>query len=117
MRLLVSPLTAARQALRAGAVLAGAACATAGRVGDFPADASARAATYAPPAFEFAAPASGSTCRNPGTDPRDGTRIVLVRSQGGRGDYAVPTGRYGVARDELLRVDCASGRPVGIVPR
>lgn len=95
-----------------------AACATGGRLsGDFPPDTAARPATYAPAAFEFAAPASGSTCRNPATDPRDATRIVLVRAAGGRGDYAVPANRYGVERDQLLRLDCASGAVIGIVPR
>jgi hypothetical protein len=77
-------------------------------------------------------------------DPRDtSTRLLLVRSQqvGGdvtpntartsttdivpnqqprhrdfRGDYAVdPPGRYGVGAGELLRLDCISGRALGIV--
>jgi hypothetical protein len=77
-------------------------------------------------------------------DPRDSTtRLRLVRSQqvGGdltpntsrsptrdvvpnlppthrdfRGDYAVePPGRYGVGPGELLRLDCVSGRALGIV--
>jgi hypothetical protein len=85
-------------------------------------------------------------------DPRDGTRLTLVRSQevgannpagttpvaGGqsgqsarpaatqppagrefRGDYRIEGGsgggRYGVGPGELLRLDCVSGRPLGIV--
>ena len=76
-------------------------------------------------------------------DPRDSTRLRLVRSQrvGGdqtpntarsttpdvapspptahrdfRGDYAVdPPGRYGVGPGELLRLSCISGQALGIV--
>lgn len=50
-------------------------------------------------------------------DPRDGTELRLVRSQAGRGDYAVPTGRYDVAAGELLRLDCRTGEAIGIVER
>ncbi|HEX6307610.1 MAG TPA: hypothetical protein VFZ69_05440 [Longimicrobiales bacterium] len=61
-----------------------------------------------------------NACRNPLVDPRDQTRIRLMRSAdvGGRqrGDYEVPAGRYGVGTDELLRIDCASGQALGIVP-
>lgn len=56
-------------------------------------------------------------CRNPIVDPRDGTRLILVRSSDDRGDYAVPAGQYGVGARELLRVTCATGSPVGIVRR
>ncbi len=62
-------------------------------------------------------PSPGDGCRNPMVDPRDGTRLTLVRSEGGRGDYQVPEGQYGVDRRHLLRLDCASGRAVGIVRR
>jgi hypothetical protein len=58
-------------------------------------------------------------CRSPLLDPRDQTRIRLLRSGtvGGAsiGDYQVPEGRYGVGRAELLRIDCDSGQPLGIV--
>ena len=60
-------------------------------------------------------PRAGEGCRNPLVDPQDGTRLTLVRSSGGRGDYSVAAGRYNVGRRELLRVECATGRPVGIV--
>lgn len=60
-------------------------------------------------------PAAGEGCRNPMVDPRGDTRLMLQRSSGGRGDYAVPGGRYGVAEGELLRLDCATGAPTGIV--
>jgi hypothetical protein len=51
-------------------------------------------------------------------DPRGGTRLMLQRSAQARGDYAVePAGRYGVGALELLRVECGTARPIGIVPR
>lgn len=56
-------------------------------------------------------------CRNPMTDPRDGTRLELARSANGQGDYAVPGGRYGVDARSLLRLECSTGRPLGVVPR
>ncbi len=59
-------------------------------------------------------PAPGQ-CRNPMIDPRDGTRIVLVRSTEGRGYYRVPSGRYGVRPGELLLVECGTGRVIGVV--
>ena len=56
-------------------------------------------------------------CRNPMYDPRDGTRLVLEAALEGRvGDYSVPAGRYGVRERELLRLDCGTGRPIGVVP-
>lgn len=55
-------------------------------------------------------------------DPRDGTRLTLVRSTRRTaspeflGDYAVdPAGRYGGTTESLLRVDCMTGRAMGIV--
>lgn len=61
-------------------------------------------------------PSGGGECRSPMVDPRDGTRIQLVRSSGGVGDYEVPTGRYGVGEGEVLRLDCATGRAIGVAP-
>lgn len=58
-----------------------------------------------------------SGCRNPMVDPRDGTRLRLVRSEGRIGDFEVPDGRYGVRRGEVLRLDCAAGRVLGIATR
>lgn len=79
-----------------------------------------RSAEDAPTSFvteDGALPARG--CRNPLIDPRDRTRLRLVRSArvgaGELGDYEVPAGRYGVAPGELLRIDCATGEPLGIV--
>jgi hypothetical protein len=59
-------------------------------------------------------PAPGQ-CRSPMIDPRDGTRIVLVRSMEGRAYYRVPAGRYGVRPGELLLVECGTGRVIGVV--
>jgi hypothetical protein len=58
-----------------------------------------------------------AVCLNPLIDPRDETRLTLVRSTGGHGDYAPEPLRYGVQEGELLRVDCATGQAVGIVKR
>ena len=59
------------------------------------------------------------SCRSPLIDPRDQTQIRIVRSGGSggghRGDYEVPAGRYGVGENELLRIECSSGEPLGIV--
>lgn len=84
----------------------------------FPSDPTAHAALDVPPAFEHpATSASAGACLNPMRDPRDGAELRLVRSAAGRGDYEVPAGRYGVRPDELLRLDCSSGRPIGVVRR
>lgn len=56
-------------------------------------------------------------CRSPLVDPRDGTRLTMARSTGTVADYRVPAGRYGVPDGRLLRVECATGRPVGMVAR
>ena len=61
-------------------------------------------------------PVPGS-CKNPLIDPRDQTKIILVRSAEGRGFYRVPQGRYGVGGGELLVVECGTGRAMGIVKR
>jgi hypothetical protein len=60
-------------------------------------------------------PRPGEGCRNPMVDPRDDTRLVLARSEVTWGDYEVIGGRYGVGRRELLRLECATGRVIGIV--
>ena len=54
-------------------------------------------------------------CRVTLVDARDGTRITLARSRSGLGDYIVPEDRYGVRRGELLRIECDTGRALGIV--
>ncbi len=66
---------------------------------------------------------TGRTCLVHLKAPDGGTRLTLVRStdngrEGIIGDYRVaPAGRYGVGADELLRVDCLTGRASGAVPR
>ena len=106
-------------------VLAAAGCSL-GVGGSFPADATARTAIDVPHRFEPADPSdrirpgdtiAGPNCRSPMVDPRDGTRIVFLRSAGQRADYAVAGGRYGVNEYELLRVDCNTGAVVGVVER
>ena len=94
--------------------------------GSFPSDASARTAVDVPHRFEPADPddriqpgdtIAGPGCRSPMLDPRDGTRIVFLRSAGQRADYAVAGGRYGVNEYELLRLDCNTGTVIGVVER
>jgi hypothetical protein len=66
-------------------------------------------------------PKPGEGCRNPMTDPRDGTRLNLVRTKDGKGDYQVLDRdfelktAYGVDPRHLLRLDCATGKALGIV--
>lgn len=59
----------------------------------------------------------GSACWSPLLDPRDGTAIRFLRTDGPIGDYEVPAGRYGATPRTLLRVECNTGRPLGLVPR
>lgn len=115
------------RAVPAALVMASGACASAREV-EAPREPPMRTATETParfavparsPADSASAAASPGTaaCFNPLVDPRDGTRLTLVRSQRGMGDYAVPFGRYGSQTGELLRVECATGRVVGLVRR
>jgi hypothetical protein len=66
-------------------------------------------------------PRAGEGCRNPLVDPRDGTELNLVRSKDGIGDYQVLgdqyslASRYGVDPRHYLRVDCATGKALGVV--
>jgi len=59
----------------------------------------------------------GEGCRSPMVDPRDGTRLQLVRSSRDQGDYSVPNGKYGANEGELLRLNCESGEVIGFVVR
>jgi hypothetical protein len=102
-----------------------AACAAWPGSGTYPETAPARAAEDTPERFVSedlppgAAPTDtlpGSGCRNPLLDPRDGTRLQMLNSQRAVGDYRVPAGRYGVRPGEALRIECNTGRVVGIVP-
>ena len=66
-------------------------------------------------------PKSGEGCRNPMVDPRNGTALNLMRSKNGVGDYQVLGSQYeldslyGVDPRHLLRIDCATGKAIGIV--
>ncbi len=68
-----------------------------------------------------AEPKAGEGCRNPLVDPRDGTTLNLVRSKGEVGDYQVLGesfalgDRYGVDSRHYLRIDCATGKALGLV--
>jgi hypothetical protein len=107
-----------------GLLVLGGACATGG-AGTYPANAPARPASGVPERFVVEGTAGaaaadttpGSGCRSPMVDPRDGARLRMVSAQGGRiADYEVPAGRYGVGAGELLRLECNTGRVVGVVP-
>jgi hypothetical protein len=80
-----------------------------------------RQAEGAPDRFVRAdsSPISGTpgatACTSPIVDPRNGARLTMERAYQGNGDYTVPAGSYGVASGELLRVDCATGAPIGVV--
>lgn len=56
-----------------------------------------------------------NSCKSPMFDPVDGTQIIMVTAQDGKGDYKVPEGKYGVQKGELLRLNCATGEVLGIV--
>lgn len=64
--------------------------------------------------FAMTQPEADGDCRSPMIDPRDSTKITLFRSFEGRGDYEVPPGSYGVEKGHILRLDCATGRVIGI---
>lgn len=60
---------------------------------------------------------SDTACISPLVDSEDGTEIILVESGKGVGDYKVPSGKYGVKDNELIRVDCQTGKVLGIVKK
>lgn len=66
-------------------------------------------------------PRPGEGCRNPMVDPRNGTELNLMRARDGVGDYQVMGdqyslgSRYGVDSRHYLRIDCATGKALGIV--
>ena len=91
-------------------------CGTSGGAGDRDA---IRTASEAPEGFSavFATTPGNSDCQSRLVDPVDQVELVLVKSLDGVGDYLVPMGKYGVGPDELLRIDCRSGRVLGIVKK
>ena len=58
---------------------------------------------------------SGNACLSPMRDPRNNSEIRMVRAANGQADYKVTDGRYGVGERQFLRLDCNTGRPLGIV--
>lgn len=65
-------------------------------------------------------PRADGVCRNPMIDPRDRGELTLRRSAGGKGDYGPEGGirgarTYGLTSQQLLRIDCATGKAIGIV--
>jgi hypothetical protein len=59
---------------------------------------------------------AGPGCVNPMKDPRyaDELRFIYSRDVG---DYEIPPGRYGSNPGELLRIECNTGRVLGLVRR
>ncbi|MAP54901.1 MAG: hypothetical protein CL605_08380 [Altibacter sp.] len=55
------------------------------------------------------------SCKSPMIDTRNGTKIILVSSAQGTGDYRVVPLAYGLKEGDLLRLDCNSGSVLGIV--
>lgn len=81
-------------------------------------------ATDTPARFEPASPElrllpgdtlAGNGCLSPMVDPRSGDSYPMVRSGSRQADYRVPAGRYGAVAGQLLRLECNTGRPVGLV--
>jgi hypothetical protein len=60
---------------------------------------------------------AGPGCVSPLRDPRNTTEILVIHSRQWYGDYEVPVGRYGSVSGELLRVECNTGRVIGLVRR
>ena len=89
--------------------------------GSFPSDASVRPLTDAPTQFALSGSSrtrmSTDICQSPLVDQRNGTTLRLERSVPGRGDYEVPIGHYGAQAGELVRVDCRTFQPIGLVRR
>jgi len=58
---------------------------------------------------------AGEGCRNPLVDPRNQARLILQQSRDGWGDYQLPAGQYQSRQGQWLRVECATGKPLGLV--
>lgn len=88
--------------------------------GSFPSTATLHAAIDTPEQFTdlFGALLPGDgVCLSPIVDPVTLVHISLIRSLPGVGDYEVRPGLYGAIASELLRVDCRTGRAMGLVSR
>jgi hypothetical protein len=101
----------------AAVVCAASGCSTVSQVMKTTPERIERPATDHPGQFQLADGTlnSNAACQASLVDPRDKSTISLVRTKHGQGDYKVAAGKYGVAANELLRVDCTVGRAVGVV--
>lgn len=107
-------------AAAAGACRTGAASFPAGQVTPAPATVPPRLIAESAAPLSGVAPAeSKAACRNPMFDPTDNAPLQLTGSglvEGVlQGDYVVPEGHYGLPSGSRLRVDCATGRVLGVV--
>jgi hypothetical protein len=70
---------------------------------------------------KYGEPKADGVCRNPMVDPRDRTELYLRRSAAGKGDYGLEgltdVKKYGMTSQQLLRIDCATGKAIGLVAR
>lgn len=73
----------------------------------------------APESFSavFATPVGSKDCQSRLVDPVDQVELVLIKSFDGVGDYLVPLGKYRMASDELLRINCRTGKVIGVVKK
>ena len=78
-----------------------------------------RAPSDAPESFSavFATPVGSKDCQSRLVDPVDQVELVLIKSFDGVGDYLVPLGKYRMASDELLRINCRTGKVIGVVKK
>ncbi len=60
---------------------------------------------------------AGAACVSPLIDRATGTRLMLYRSESGVGDYQPPSGAFGIPDGKLIRIECNTGRVLGIVRR
>ena len=59
---------------------------------------------------------AGSGCVSPMKDPRHDDELRFIYSRF-VGDYEIPPGRYGSNVGEVLRIECNTGRVIGLVRR
>ena len=78
-----------------------------------------RPASDAPESFSaiFATPVGDKDCQSRLVDPIDQVELILVKSFDGIGDYLVPPGKYRMSSDELLRINCRTGKVIGVVKK
>ena len=58
-----------------------------------------------------------NSCKSPMIDPRDSTEIIMVSASNGQGTYSAPQGKYGLKKGEFLRLNCSSGKVIGVVKK